>query len=400
MARVHRDLPSLFEAGILVRPTDEKPNLVHLACAVALCAGVADVQRSPCVEMLAEEIGAARHLVFVLLDGLGMNLVRRMEPSSFIVRNLKRELNSTCPSTTACALTSVATGEYASRHGVTGWHTYLPDFGISITTLPFVERITSQPLASRGIRPEDVLPVGALMPRMTLEPMTLVPALLANTSYNLFTRGGTAGFGYTSVQQAMNQIVQRIRHATRPTYTHLYMPEVDTMCHRFGAEHPELMALVANIDAELDRLATALAGEARIVVSADHGLIDVPHEQQTLLMSGDPLLELLVVPPTGDARMPIFHVRDGQGPAFAEAFHARFADRFILASIAEAQRLELFGPGELSPVARRRFGDFVGFPYRPAALSFHPLNKPPSHIYKAIHAGLSPEEMRVPLCLA
>jgi hypothetical protein len=117
-------------------------------------------------------------------------------------------------------------------------------------------------------------------------------------------------------------------------------------------------------------------------------------------MAGDPMLDMLLVPPSGDARMPIFHLRDGARDAFVEHFHQRFADRMALVGVDEAERLELFGPGALSPLARRRFGDFVAIPYRPATLSYHPPHKPVGDLYLAVHAGLSPEEMRVPLCVA
>ena len=160
------------------------------------------------------------------------------------------------------------------------------------------------------------------------------------------------------------------------------------------------MALVAQVDAELAGLHDALGGKARLVVTADHGLIDVPRAEQTLLLHGDPLLDLLAVPPSGDARMPIFHVRNERGGQFAGAFRERFGDSMILVGIEEAERLELFGPGPLTGVARRRFGDFIAFPFRPAALAYHPPNKPVGSVYLAVHAGLSPQEMRIPLCVA
>src|SRR5688572_13297583 len=182
------DLEQAFAGGQLVRPSDRNPNLVHLVRAIGSLAGHRDIEQSPCVQELAADIGPADHLVFILLDGLGMNLLRALPAETFLVRNFKRQLISTCPSTTACALTSVATGAYASRHGVTGWFTYLPALGISIATLPFVERITGLPLAQRGIRPEDVVPVGPLTPHMSHDPLTIVPLTLGNTTYNLFTR--------------------------------------------------------------------------------------------------------------------------------------------------------------------------------------------------------------------
>ena len=394
------DLQAAFDQGLLVRPSHASPNLVHLVRALAGLAGVADVEQSPPVRAIAADIGNAEHLVFVLLDGLGMNLVRRLPAGAFLARSLKRELSSTCPSTTACALTSVATAEYANQHGVTGWFTHLPAFGISIATLPFVERITGQPLNQRGIRAEDVLPLAPILPRMSHQPLTIAPAAIANTTYNLYARGGTQGFGYTSIVDAVDQTISRVKGAGRPSYTHVYMPEIDSASHKLGVEHEEVMNLVLHIDGELARLHEALGGRARVVVSADHGLIDVPRADQTLLIPGDPLLDLLAVPPSGDARMPIFHVRNERGPAFREAFCARFGDEMLLVDIESAERLELFGPGPLTALARRRFGDFIGVPFKPAALAYHPPNKPVGNLYLAVHAGLSPQEMEIPLIVA
>ena len=65
----------------------------------------------------------------------------------------------------------------------------------------------------------------------------------------------------------------------------------------------------------------------------------------------------------------------------------------------QAERMQLFGPGTLSPKVRDRFGDFVAFPFRAATLAYHPPNKPVGELFLAVHAGLSPQEMRVPLCV-
>ncbi|HSU68601.1 MAG TPA: hypothetical protein VLJ39_17100, partial [Tepidisphaeraceae bacterium] len=64
------------------------------------------------------------------------------------------------------------------------------------------------------------------------------------------------------------------------------------------------------------------------------------------------------------------------------------------------ERMELFGPGPFSPVARPRFGDFIAFPYRPATLAYHGSEKPIGKLFLAVHAGLSPQEMWVPLVVA
>ena len=180
---------------------------------------------------------------------------------------------------------------------------------------------------------------------------------------------------------------------------HLYLHDVDTLCHHVGVNHDSVVPLVLGIDAELERLEEAIRGRARMVITADHGLIDVPKPDQALLFTGDPLLEMLLAPPTGDARMPIFHVKEGQRRAFAGLFQERYSDRMVLLDIEQVERMQLLGPGAIAPIIRRRFGDFIAFPFRAATLAFHPPGKPPGELYLAVHGGLSPQEMKVPLCI-
>ena len=396
-------LEQFFQAGTLIRPTDSKPNLVHLVRALATLCGVGDLDASSVTQQLVNIIKPADHLIFILLDGLGMNIIRRLPKGSFLASHFVQEIHATCPSTTACALTSVATAQYPNRHGVTGWFTHLPEFELTAMILPFAERISAQPLTHRGIRVEDVLPtgsIGPILPRMrTHRPMTLVPAYIANTPYNTYSRGGMPGRGYEDLEDAVDQLLAHVNGASAPTYTHLYLHDIDTMCHHVGVAHDGVLPLVLGIDAELARLASGLGGKARIVITADHGLIDVPAPDQTILRDTDPLLDALVVPPTGDARMPVFHLREGKKADFLEIFRQRFADQMTLVSVDDAERLELFGPGPLSITARRRFGDYIAFPHRPVTLGYHPPTKPLGKLYLAVHGGLSPEEMLVPLCI-
>lgn len=396
---VLESVQNLFARGALIRSSHQDPNIVHLVRAIASVCGVPEIERDPPVQRMIDLIGPADHVVFILLDGLGMNIMERLGKDCFVTRHLAMRLHATCPSTTACALTTVATGAYPNQHAITGWFTHLPEHGLTATTLPFHERFGKQPLPQRGIQVEDVIPVPPLMPRMRHQPMSIGPSDIADTTYNLWTRGGAPGVGYSRIPQAIDRIIDRVLHAEHPTYTHLYLPEIDSICHHLGVAHASVVPLVEDIDAQIDRLATSLGGRARIIVTADHGLIDVPPQHQTLLLDGDPLLDLLKVPPSGDARLPIFHVRDERHDAFVSLFNERFSDCIWLLPTDQADQMELFGPGPLSPLARPRFGDYIGIAHQPATVAYHPRAKPPKHLYLGVHAGLSPQEMQIPLCL-
>jgi hypothetical protein len=72
----------------------------------------------------------------------------------------------------------------------------------------------------------------------------------------------------------------------------------------------------------------------------------------------------------------------------------------VLLTTDEVEAMELLGPGKFSALARSRFGDFIAFPIAPASMGHFPPNKSESELYAALHAGLSPDEMLVPLCVA
>jgi hypothetical protein len=392
-------LEQAFADGMLVRPNHARPSLVHLVQAIARICGVRDLNLFEPARLLCDAIGPANHVIFILLDGLGMSTVRKLPTESFVAAHVRMELQATVPSTTACALTTVTTAAYPNQHGIAGWFTYLPEMGLTATVLPFKDRATHEPLAQRGIRPQDMVLLPSIVPKMTHRVLTITPSNITNTSYNYFSRGGTPGVGYDTIPHAIDRIIEEVQSATGPTYTHLYLPEIDTICHHLGVDHPDLVPKVMAIDREIARLADVLGTRARIILSADHGLIDVPREHQHFLYPGDPLLEMLQVPPTGDARLPIFHVHPDARSRFAQAFETRFAESMVLLSTDEAQRLELFGPGPFSPKARPRFGDFIAIPFRPATLAYHGSEKPLGELFLAVHAGLSPQEMWVPLCI-
>jgi hypothetical protein len=397
-------LESAFATGRLIKPDPAQPDLVHLVRAIAQLTGVTGFEPMAPVSYLADLIGPSDHLIFVLLDGLGMNIVRRLPSSSFLARHVRATIRSICPSTTACALTSVATGQWPAKHGVTGWFSYFAERDLSVTPLPFHERFSGKNLTELGFTAESLFPVPAFQTRMTTHrQLTLLPMGISHTPYAKYSRGYTHGVGYNSISHAFDELITHVGNAKRPTYTHLYIPDIDSRCHHFGVEHPTVEPLVAEIDAQLSRAADALAGKARIVVCADHGLIDVPVANHVSVPAGDPLLDLLRVPFSGDARLPLFHVKHGRHQAFEDLFNDRYSDRFALVRMDDAERMHLFGPYPFDPVPRQRFGDYVAISLKPVTMHYVPasaVGTASKHPFVAQHAGLSPEEMWIPVIIA
>lgn len=390
-----------FAEGTLLRPDPAETNSVDLALALAALSG-APVPRTDGADRIARRIGETDHLVFVLVDGLGLEVVESLPEESFLARHLAMPLRSVFPSATASALTSLATGLWPNRHGVPGWWTYLPDHDLTVTALPFVERWSGDSVAERGVAAADLFRAATLLPCYRRDAASFLPAPIADSAYSRYVRGPTRTEPYDTLAAGIDAILERVRSSPQPTYSYLYLSSVDALSHAFGPRSPEVREhLLEIVDPQLGRLAQGLDGRARMVLSADHGLLEVPPEHKHLLLRDDPLVALLRAPPSGEPRAPLLHARPGEADRVRAMFEERFEHAFALLTADEAAELELFGPGPFTASARERVGDFVALSSGPDVLLYRHGDEP-SGTEKLIgyHGGLLPPEVRIPLVVA
>ena len=399
------DAPRLlqfFANGTLVRPSAAVPNTVVLARALASLSSGSDAALASAppagagpARDIADAIGPTDHLIFVMADGLGMNLIDALPQDAFLRQHTRMEMQSVYPSSTAPALTSIATGLWPAQHAVTGWFVYLPEYGVTATVLPFIERYAERPLDELGVDPSRVFPVPSDLGHFGGDSLCVIPTYIHASVYSRYFAGGASTEAYDSLGKACRSIAQRVRQARQPTFTYLYVPFIDHAEHEHGPHSAEVRKTVADLERAMTRLHVEIEGRARIVISADHGLVHVPKSQQTELAADDPLLDLLIVPPSGEPRVHMFHVVSGKKAAFAATFRERFGADFALLTTDEVDEMRLFGPDALSDEARHRLGDFVAFATSPAMI----LHKPDAPML-GCHGGLTPDEMRIPLIVA
>ena len=63
----------------------------------------------------------------------------------------------------------------------------------------------------------------------------------------------------------------------------------------------------------------------------------------------------------------------------------------------ESRKLQALLGGELRPVAKSRFGDFVGAALGPSVIHYRTGQDKKQPAFIGYHGGLTPEEMRIPL---
>ena len=388
--------------GTLRRPSPAAPSFVDLVCAVQRAAG-ASTPPTPHSGTLAGHLFDRSRLVLVLVDGMGMSAFADPEVADLRER-VRLEIDSVFPATTACAMTTVATGLWPGRHGVPGWWAYLSEHDLPVTVLPFEERRNGRGLRRHGIPVRDIWPHPSRFGEATGGMEMHMPWKYLLSTFNRYLSGRCRTRGYWSLRHAQRRVLRRIRAARGrrtesavSSVTFWYIPDYDSACHTYGVASGEARATLRQIRDLLQELAARAPDDVRVAVTADHGLIDLGEGDRAPLFDGDPLLDSLLSMPSGEGRTPHFHVRPGMDRELVERLAGRAGGRMAVLSQGEAEELRLFGPEPLSDFARRRFGDYVGIALAPFTLAYFPSADSTSLRHVGVHGGMCPAEVRVPL---
>jgi hypothetical protein len=400
------DLPRLidgFDAGELVRPYAAGASLVDLVRATARVCGVEDLGMTDASRAMADHLRRAEHLVFVLADGLGIQFIDQLPRGSCLRKHTRRAIQAPFPPTTPVALTTVATGQYPGCHGITGWWTHLPSLNAPVTVFHNRRSTDDVSLDELHVPFSELCPSPPLLPRMQRDVALMMPSNIVDSPFTRYMAGARPCIGYSRHEDAAHRIAERLVQAAGPTYTYWYTPYPDAPAHEHGTADERVLRSVEDLDAAVGLLRRTLREHevnARILVTADHGHLDVGGAGHLEVVADDPLLAFLACPPSGDVRTQFWHVRPGMDRAFAQAFRARFGQWFLLLRAVEAEAAGLFGPDMCADVTRERIGDFVSIALGREVLRY--TGAPGRDRYlaqRSHHSGLSSVEMQVPFVL-
>jgi hypothetical protein len=394
LANTH--LSTLFDTGALYRP--DGAGSVHLFRALSLLCGCDSIARDGHVAELSGAIGEYSHYVYILIDGMGTSLDEHLPKDGWFTNARRMDLSSVYPSTTAVALTSQATGLWPSEHGVTGWHTHLPDRGVTVLPLRATERKSGQRLKQLEIPFREVVKPDSIIPKYSRRKRVFMKKSIRGGPFAKWSFPGITRTGTSTRSQAFDRLRRHIRGSTEPSFSYLYLEELDSMSHRHGSHSRGVHSLIKRIDQELTTLRDDAGEQVRIIVTADHGHIDADPERHHLLHEGDPLLDLLQAPPSGESRNPIFHVQPGRESEFKDLFTKQFSEDFLLCEPDDIESEKLMGPAKLAVHTRSRLGTFIGIATGPGAIEYVSADGESKH-HKGMHGGLSGAEIKVPLFL-
>ncbi len=375
-------------------------GIVNLMTSISLGMGAEPGPYAPARLLGADEIGAARQVVLLIIDGLG-ELFFRADPGELAGAH-RGALSSVFPSATAAAVSSFFTGVAPQQHAVTGWHLYLRELGMVVKSLPFVPRFGGAPLTEWGRSPELMLRRPSLFPRLECQVRQVAPRKIVSSPYNRLATGGVASHAFDDFSQCCAHIVKLARlggHGGHDRqFISAYWPQLDSLAHQHGIASDVVRRHWRDLRSDIAGLARQLAGsDSLLLVTADHGFIDTRPESVVDLADHPSLAECLALPLCGEPRAAFAYVRPGRCRDFEQYVREVLGEAFELHASEALLAAGWFGLGTPAPQLRERIGDYVLIPKGDHVIheSLGDERGWPGMI--GVHGGCSEAEMLVPL---
>ncbi|WP_028708350.1 alkaline phosphatase family protein [Propionicicella superfundia] len=332
-------------------------------------------------------VPAAQRYVVLLVDGLGDVLLSANETSApFLAAHRTRRLTSGVPSTTVTSVTSLGTGLVPGQHGMVGYSFREPG-----------GRILNALMWDVDVNPFDLQPQATELERLASAGVTV-----ANVSPSRFDRSGLTnvalrGGSFLGVPDESDEdlrIALAVQAATAGARTLVYCYErhLDHTGHGLGCASAEWREQLLRIDGFAERLRDALPDDVVLLVTGDHGMVDVPRGR-FLTVEDEPDLMRDVALFGGEGRLRQLYVRDGAAAAVRDRWAERLGVEAWVRTRDEARQEGWFG--EVGERNAPRIGDVLVAMAGDGAVMTRTL----SHEYGLVgmHGSLTEAEMTVPL---
>ncbi|PID53194.1 MAG: alkaline phosphatase family protein [Micrococcales bacterium] len=336
---------------------------------------------------------AADRVVVFLVDGLGRQLLERRAAYAPFLCSLSQppaRLQCSFPSTTATSIATLGTGQLPGAHGMFGYTVLDPDRDTVFNELSWQGGPDPRQWQDRTTVFETTAQAG-------IPCFQIGDAHFAGSGLTQAALRGATFVGARTLDDRIDAAARILRSAPR-ALVYLYWGDVDKVGHGLGWQSEQWSHELAAVDLAARQLAARVPADTSIVITADHGMVDVPPEARFDL--GQPTglgaqLALGIRHLTGDPRAPMLFCQEGQADAVLRRWRTELGPGFDIKTRDEAIRAGWFGP--VRPQLRSRVGDIVVTATGPGMIwdSRNPTTSAGRLI--GMHGGLTSQEMDIPL---
>ena len=366
-----------------------QPTLSTLAPSVLASLGVSG-------EANRLDLQPSKKTVILLVDGMGANLLaRNAEHAPFLNSLVGTPIRAGFPTTTATSIVSLGTGLPSGAHGITGYQSYVEEADSVFNWLGW-HSAGKKESQTDSIVPETLQPQATTFDRAAAAGITVTTVVPSKFDGSGLTRAGMRGAQFAGIQ-AYGDLLARTVAASKSadrTFTYCYISEIDALGHVYGPESEPWIFQLMLVDRLVEQLAAALGPDVRLLVTADHGMVDVSDENK-IDFDNTPILSKDVLALAGEPRCRHIHTREGAAQDVADRWRAELGDRMWIGTRSEGIVAGLFGPAVHSEY-HGRIGDVIAIASGDVAVVRRSVESGLSGL-RGQHGALTPDELLVPL---
>lgn len=339
------------------------------------------------------ELRPARRVCVVMVDGLGKGLLKaRGGHAPYLRRGMDngRTLSAAFPTTTAASLASLGTGLPPGQHGLVGYDVLDPTQGKIVNQLGGWDE---------GVDPELWQPHPTVFERVA-EKLPVATVSLPKFATSGLTRAALRGgsFHAATTPHARTAAAADLLASERQMLLYLYFNELDRAGHKHGCGSSQWGEALEEVDAAVKRLAARMPADTLLLVTGDHGMVDVEPEHR-YDYSATPELTEAVAFTGGEPRMVHLYLEPGAGADARDrlvgAWQRAHGHQAWVMTREQAERAGYFGP--IDDSVRGRIGDVLIAAREPVA--FFDTRRIQQTALRMVgqHGSLTRAEREVPL---
>lgn len=319
-----------------------------------------------------------KQVILFLVDGMGTYQIDSfLEKEDFFRTYHYHPIQSVFPPTTVAATTTIRTGFTPAQSKYLGWHQYQKDLQDSVTMFQ-----------SSSYYGEQKYP-GYI--EQTYAYKTTVEEAIEKGKQAVELFPFWKGNENHTIDDLCKSTIDAIAQGN--TFVYSYWDEYDAFMHEHGVDSAGSIAILKKIEQAIQTMAMKLPPYVGLVVVADHGHVNVRNHS---LLEHPELVECLRTSPTMEMRCVNFYIKDDYHDVFQQRFEAIFQDEFTLYSRQQIIEEAFFGNDLSLHDWEDEIGDFIAIAHGSTILSY---GEPYAHLFRGHHAGMSEEEMMVPLII-
>lgn len=339
------------------------------------------------------DLPSVKSAVIVLVDGLGEhNLSSAQAHARFLAQKSAQRpaLSTVFPSTTAAALASLTTGSNPGQHGMTGYKVRNPESGEILNLLTGLG-VLAQP-GSWMASP----PLYSIAEDHGITATVVAHPRFADTPLTEIIHSGATQLGAKSVDDRVEAVLNMLQRPGQHLIL-LYVSELDELAHNKGVKSPEWAAALESLDGSLKALEKRLPEGVGVIVTADHGVVDVPSTRH-YLYGNDPEHMRHIAQVGGEPRcLQLYfdeHASEQEKLATLGSWKEDWSELAWVLSRDEVINAGLYG--ECAPLVLERLGDIFVLAKKDVVFYDERDTTLKGRNMIGQHGGISPVELAIP----